>query len=477
MGEWLGNARRHPAVGKINQWLASPLYVMAIVLLSVTAYICRAELAVYTVFVVIGLYISILGDDYLPVMPIVFSCYIIPSASNNPGMSEASIFYPANGGLYILTLAAMFFISILIRLCCDREFGRRFLKEERKLMPGLLLIGAAYLLAGAGSGHYFDKGLQNALFAGIQFISLFFMYWFFAGAVRWEKARKDYFIWMGFGYGLVVLAEILHIYLVGDLVRPDGVIEIGLISSGWGNANNIGAMIAMMIPFAFYLACREKHGWIYNFCASALLVGVVLTSSRTALLGAGFAYGCGFLMSVRRSRLDRNWSNMAAHILTVLAVLAVVVVFWDKLLRLFTIMIDKGFDSSRRDTLYVEGLKQWLRYPIFGGTFYPIAFSPEEWSEVEAFTSFFPPRWHNTVVQLVACCGAAGLAAYSCHRIQTIRLWLKRRKQPYVACIGLSLLTLLLMSLLDCHMFNVGPALFYSMALAFMEKGPDTAEE
>ena len=470
--------RRHPLIDKINEWMTSPAYVMTLMVLSVIGYVCSVEIGVYTVFLLIGLYTSLLGRDYLPVMPLVFASYIIPSAKNNPGMSEGSIFFPENGGVYILGIGLVFALSVVLRLWTDPEIGGiRFLKAKRKLLPGLLLVGGAYLLAGAGSGHYFDKGLQNLFFGSLQFISLAFLYWIFAGAVRWERVRMDYFVWMGFGYGLVILCEIFHIYLVGDLVRADGVIEIGKISSGWGNANNIGAMIAMTIPFAFYLSCRKKFGWIYNFCASLLLVGVVLTSSRTAILGAGFAYGCSFLISVRRSRLDGNRGNLIAHVLTVLAVAAVVVVFWDKLLRLFTIMIDKGFDSSRRDTLYVAGLKQWLQYPVFGGTFYPIDFSPEEWSEVEAFTAFFPPRWHNTLVQLAACCGSAGLAAYVYHRVQTVRLWWKRKDQPHVNCIALSLMSLLLMSLLDCHMYNIGPALFYSMALAFVEKCPDAGKE
>ena len=35
---------------------------------------------------------------------------------------------------------------------------------------------------------------------------------------------------------------------------------------------------------------------------------------------------------------------------------------------------------------------------------------------------------------------------------------------------NLSVMALLLASLLDCHFFNVGPVLFYSMALAYAEK-------
>ena len=35
---------------------------------------------------------------------------------------------------------------------------------------------------------------------------------------------------------------------------------------------------------------------------------------------------------------------------------------------------------------------------------------------------------------------------------------------------NISVMILLLCSLLDCHFFNVGPTLFYSVTLAFLEK-------
>lgn len=457
---------------RFNAFLRSPGYVLMIALMTILCYCCSAELWVYSSFVLIGLGISLFGDDYLAIMPIVACAYISPSAANNPGVSTSSIFYPGNGGGFILALVVVFFASVVVRLTCDRCIGGwGFLKAKRQLMPGILALGISYLLGGIGSGHYFDRGLSNLLFASIQFVAVFFMYWLFAGAVCWERVEKRYFPWIGFGYGMVILCEVAHIYLTGNLVRPDGVIEIGNISTGWGNANNVGAMLAMAIPFAWYLACTEKKGWIYNLCASAMLLGVVFTSSRTAILGAGLGYGVGFIACWLYARKEGDRANQIVHLLTVGLVLAAVVVLWDKLLRMFTIMIDKGFDSSRRDVTYIAGLKQWLQYPIFGGTFYPVTFSPETWMEVAEFSAFFPPRWHNTIVQMLACCGGVGMAAYGFHRYQTIRL-VKERKQTFVNVIGFSLLLLLLMSLLDCHFFNVGPTLFYSMALAFMEKCP-----
>jgi hypothetical protein len=55
--------------------------------------------------------------------------------------------------------------------------------------------------------------------------------------------------------------------------------------------------------------------------------------------------------------------------------------------------------------------------------------------------------------------------------VQTIRLFWRKR-QRNMTFLGISLISLLLMSLLDCHFYNVGPALFYSAALAFAEKCP-----
>jgi hypothetical protein len=61
-----------------------------------------------------------------------------------------------------------------------------------------------------------------------------------------------------------------------------------------------------------------------------------------------------------------------------------------------------------------------------------------------------------------------GLGAYLLHRVQTVVLLIRNRSREniFIAC---SVLVLLITSMFDCHMFNVGPVLFYSMALAFVE--------
>ena len=134
----------------------------------------------------------------------------------------------------------------------------------------------------------------------------------------------------------------------------------------------------------------------------------------------------------------------------------------------FALFFEEIGEVSKRDLLFINGMKQFLQNPIFGGTFYPQEYIPWDWAELEAFSSFFPPRWHNTLVQIAASCGAVGLAAYALHRFQTVVLFIKERSTEKLF-IGIYVAALLLASLLDCHFFNIGPVLVYSMALAFAE--------
>ena len=124
-------------------------------------------------------------------------------------------------------------------------------------------------------------------------------------------------------------------------------------------------------------------------------------------------------------------------------------------------------DSGRLD-LYRTGFERFLQNPVIGQGFYSYDYDLFDFATVESFSSFFPPRWHNTIIQILATSGVVGILAYIYHRCQTVCLFIKRRSVSK-AYIGIYFLVLLGMSLLDCHFFNVGPTLFYSMALAVVE--------
>lgn len=449
-------------IKKINRFLKTVPYIALICLLTLAANVLSAELVVYTIFVAIGVYICLLGDDLLGLIPLVACAYLAPSVRNNPGSNSQSIFALGSGGGYILCLAGILAAALLVRVIVRRK---QFFGTKRKLLPGIVVLGLAYVLSGIGSPAYPDQGLKNIFFGFLQFAAIFVPYWLISGGVRWEKAPSDYFAWVGFCMGGLLLGQIAWIYCSAGVV-VDGVIERTRIYTGWGMYNNIGGMLAMMIPFAFYLASKYHRGWIGTVIGSAFLVGVFLTCSRSSILMGCAVFVLCIIMMLTSARNRKG--NGVALIISVGVTVLTLLIFHKQILRLFDGLLNMGMDPSSRDTIYMEGLKQFLRYPIFGGSFYPTDFVPWDWSTQASFSSFFPPRWHNTVVQLLASCGVAGLGAYLFHRYQTVRLLVKdwNREKAFIGC---SILVLRLTSLFDCHFFNIGPVLFYAMALAFAE--------
>lgn len=463
--------RQSPRVQAINSFLRSPGYILALSLLTVVCNLLGLELVYYTLVIALGLYVITLSKDLLPIMPMIMLCYIVPSVKNNPGRNGDSIFSFSNGGAYILVLASVVVVFLIWRLISDKEMGRAFLTRKRSLVSGMLFLGVGYLLSGIGSYRYFDVFGRNLLFAFLQFISIALLYFLFTATVDWFNVPKDYLAWMGLGIGFTVLPQLLMAYLSGQaFMEGTGTMDRELIYTGWGMHNNIGGLMVMMIPFAYYLAYTKKHSWVYNLLGTILLGGVMLSCSRTAMaVGAGIYLVCAvILLKNKRTRKENLW----VYCIGALAVLGFVAVFFEKLMEIFSLFFEEIGLVSKRDVLLENGLKKFGNDPIFGGSFFfkgtPGEFVPWDFSEQATFSSFFPPRWHNTLVQIAASCGVVGLVGYGFHRFQTFRmLWRNRSTENLF--IALYLAVLLLCSLMDCHFFNVGPVLFYSMSLAFAE--------
>ena len=446
---------------KINCFLTSPIYIAVVVLSAFLSNAFSLELPVYTLYALAVAYICVKGHDLLPLIPIVVCCYIAPSLCNNPGRNEQSVF--AGGqGIYLVCLAALIGVSVIWRIVHNRKM---FFRKKYRLLPGMLLLSAAYLLGGIGSKDYAQNAPQSIFFALLQALALILPYLLIAGNVDWDTARQDYLAWTGFGVGCLLVLQVGWIYCTSDVII-NGVIERANIYTGWGMYNNIGALLAMMIPFPFYLATKYHKGWIGSVIGSFFLVGVLMTCSRASILCGGAIYfACVILMLYYAN--NRRSNTMAVMIFGGIVTL-VFLVFNRPLVHLFSSLLDRGLDPSSRDIIYANGLKIFHKYPIFGDSFFTQEYSVWEWSTSESFTSFFPPRWHNTFVQLLTSCGVVGLVAYLVHRAQTVVLLLSRPSKEKVFII-MSLIALLSTSLFDCHFFNIGPVLFYSMALAFAE--------
>ena len=466
-------AKRSQAICKINQFIYSPLVIVLWGILTFAAFVCSKEILFYSFVIIYGLYVIVFCDDLAPIMPLFLLCYITASPSNNPSQAEDTLFYGVSGRM-ILCFGVIAVIALLARVTFDQNVGwRRFFTKRRTLLGGIFALGASYLLSGLGSAHYAEFSNQNIIFALIQFASIFLLYFLFSATVHWKKFNMDYFACAGLVPGFVVLAELTWLYLTQNIIL-DGSIDREMIFTGWGIHNNMGAIIATAIPFSFYFAQKKKHSSVYLIMAIILSVGVVFSCSRSSILFSAVVVLLSYIYTCVKAENKKEFAITSVLLVTLFVV--VIALFREKLTVLFTHVpsitdVVEGnmvFNDSGRIDIYKAGFKAFLENPAIGQGFFCSDYDLYDFSIVDRFSSFFPPRWHNTIVQLLATSGMTGLLAYTYHRWQTIRLFAKKHTVANVY-IALYIFVLLCMSLLDCHFFNVGPVLFYSMALAVAE--------
>ena len=446
---------------RVNAFLANPLYILTLMLLTALSFSLGGELVFYTIIAALVVYICVFGEDLLPLAPIFGCAYIAPSTANNPGRSISTVFSGSSLVLIIL-IAGVILAAFCYRIIRDRK---KLFHCKRKLIIGMLLLSGAYLLSGIGSVGYWELAPKNILFALCQSAGVMLPYWLLTGGVDWKKARKDYLIWIGVGMGAVLLCQVLRIYNTGSVVKS-GIIYRDGIYTGWGMYNNLGCMMAMMIPFAFCLAARYKKSAYGILGGAVILLGVYMTCSRTSIIFGTVCFVACICLSLFYTD---NRKGKAKVLLMAAGIVVVVLVLLHKpLFRLFSQVLDDASELDSRFDIYIRGMREFFRNPIFGTSFYPKKGLAWGWATTDV-AEFLPDRWHNTVIQLLASTGIVGLAAYSVHRLQTVRLVMSfhTKEKWLITC---SCLVMLLCSLLDCHFFNVGPTLFYSVTLAFLEK-------
>jgi len=445
---------------KIYEFFTRPAYLFALVLLTAVSFALSGEVVLYTVFGLIAVFTAFCAPDLLPIMPILGFGYVATSTANNPGRNAESVFSGATG-IYVVCLAVVIVGALAYRIIRDRK---RLFRKNGMLLPGLLLLTAAYALSGIGFPGYGGWAWKNVPYALIQAVALLLPYWLMTGGVDWDKHRKDYFAWLGLAMGCLLVIEVLCIYRSQGVV-VNGVIDRTRIYTGWGMYNNLGSMTAMMIPFAFWLGHYYRKPWAGYLMGLVLLAGVFLTSSRSSMIFSVLCYGICVLMIPSEKHPKRKlWVMIGVAV----AACVVVAIFYEQIFQVYENILDDASELHSRFDIYRQGLGEFAKNPLFGGSFYPAEGLSYSWAETD-ITSFMPARWHNTVIQLLASTGLVGLASYGFHRYQTVRLALRRRNTLQ----GLMLLSAAVMvagSLTDCHMFNVGPGMFYAMTLAWVEK-------
>lgn len=455
-------------VKKIQVFLSSKWSMILIVLFTALSNLFSWEIFVFYLFTFIIILATLFSDDLLCLLPIACCGYFTFSRRNNPlAWKQISIFLSTSGKVHLWIIGIIIFIFAVSRFILD--ISRNKNRKKPKLLFGFLALGLAYVFAGIFSGGY---DIRTIFFGFIQIVSLSFCYFYFYFTIDWEKVKKDYFAFLFMALSCLLSVEILGMMIYGGAFSSSVFVRFELYT-GWGMYNNVGCVAVMCFPAIFYLATTKKNGWIFSLIGTINFLFVLLTQSRTSMLIGSVVYAVCVLISLIKSDRKEKLGNIIVYSSTFVLGLICLILFKDRLADLYSSIIQVGADDNGRIEIYKRGLAQFKESWMFGKGFYSC--DAYQWG-VSNPNDFLPPRYHNTVVQLLACGGVVALIAYLFHRVQTFIVLLKNRSLEKWF-IMISIASLILMSLLDCHMFNFGPGFLYSALLLFAEKMDNIKKE
>ena len=353
-------------VTELRAFLRSGWFAAVAVLFMACSELFGLEILVMYCYLAFGAAIVLFSEDMLPVVPLVCCGYMLFSAKNNPGKFPDSLFGTPAG-----QFALFFAVAVAAVLLVGRLVSMLIRVREKRGIPkfaaGYLMLGAAYLLSGAGSPYYDGR---TVLMGFVQIAALSGFYFFFYYTIRWENVPKSYLPMVISIVGAGLLAEVGGMYFNEGVVTADGGIDRAMLYTGWGIYNNVGCMMAMCMPAPVYFAVKHKNGWRYTLLYTLYFCGVLLTQSRGAILFGSVVYlACVVVTLVCSGGRERLW-HILVYAGSLLVAVGALLIFHKNFLDLFESLIVSGFNDSARFATWKACWERFTEYPVFGVGFY-----------------------------------------------------------------------------------------------------------
>ena len=454
--------KENKIVNLIQAFLSSIWSIIFVVLLGLLANLFGIEILVYYIYFLVILLASLFSEDLLCVVPISCCSYMTFAKQNNPmGYDQTSIFLEKDTQIKFLIVCILIAVTLITRITFEI-----ITKKERvrypKLTAGFAVLGLTYILGGIFSGHYDGR---TAFFGLVQILALSFTYFVFYFVIDFKKVRKDYFAVLFTAIGFMLVGEVFGMLHYAGFFKDFDKFNRGLLFTGWGVYNNIGMMMAMMIPAPVYFAVKKDKGWIFCLISCLFHLATILTQSRNSILVGTIVVSVAAVLSIVLVKGKKRIFNGASFLGYLIFIILTITLQKDIINNLFYSLIQSGSNDSGRFDIYKYGFENFLKSPILGNGWYVNGVF--QWGVVDENT-FLPPRYHNTYVQIIATGGIAMSAAYLYHRFETVKLIFKNFSIEKLF-IGGIIATLVVGSILDCHFFNFGPGFIYSGLLLLLE--------
>ncbi len=446
----------------IRRALASKFFPFVTAAVNVFCYYLGLDLVIIYYTAIVGTLILILCDDLSPLISLFLFMNIMVTKQHSPSyLTGGSDYYFQTAVLaQVIVCISSLVIAVfyrIVKLCLERKF------KATPVFYGLCALAIALIANGMFSENYKPTDLMYGAFMAFFFLGIFVL------LKDNIKPCKELYERIALGFmalSAVLILELIVTYATTENIFVNGVVNRALIAFGWGMYNTYGMLIVLCIPAALFLAAKLKHGYLFTVYSFVLVVAAVMCMSRQSMLTAAVIFIlCIIILLVKgKYRLQ----NLIICGVALAALIVILGIFHDKvgeyLKNVFAnIEVDGELNGSSRTILWRTAFRNFISAPIFGTGFY--VFLPQAAPMVGL--DIIPLMYHNTFMQLLASCGIVGLLAYVVHRIQTVISFMKKItfERTYVA---ITLLALLIISIVDNHMFYILPTLVYSSLLSVL---------
>ncbi len=376
----------------------------------------------------------------------------------------------------ICILAAIIVIPVFCRFACDGTFTYA-IKNRGITFYGMAFLNVAILLGGAFSRHWTPF---NLLYALILVAGLDVFYLILSSII----GRSDHSIipYACFVLVLTCLMISLQVFACAHQLHLEKrlfwrdpridkyVLRRERLAMSWGIPTIIGASATVGIPAAMYLARNKRFHLFYYTSAIIMWLVTLVVNTRSSMLVGGVFLITGIII-ISFSGKNRK-CNLIFSLILLAATATVLMMAYNKLTKYMSIK-DIFLEISRflrlnivndRIVLYQEGLKDFLRAPIFG-----VGWEKGAIPAGSQMNNFYSNMYHCIIIQMSASAGIVGIAALAYH-IKDIFciLFKKARMDRFLLILVPS--SILLMSLVDNYIFYLNLQIFYVAFLSLAEK-------
>lgn len=461
IGEYVENSK---ITHVLRRALSSYFFPLVTACVSVVCYYLGWDIVTIWYMCICGTAIMVCCKDVTPVICIFLFLNILVSVKHCPiNMGAASDYFTRPAVLGQAIVAVAFFVGSMVFRLVTGIVSRRF-----RLSPfffGMVALCVAFAFGGLFSTQYTPLNLMYGLALSVTILGIFT---FVCGNIQIDGktfVKLAYYLVALFA---AVAFELLIAYCTYEGLIVNGQVIRSLLFFGWGTYNQMGMLLTVTMPAWFYLAGKSKYGIAYLMGALLNLVACYLCFARQAMVMGSviFVACCVWLLVCDKGKKRIINASVMAGILIIAAI--VLGVMHKEVAHFFSSLWDSLKTGNGRIALWKDGLRNFLSKPIFGVGFYkPSAAYGDVGYYGDSISYSIPRMCHNTIFEIVSACGLFGLITYVIHRTQTVISLINKVTHERVF-VAMTMCALLLVSLLDNHIFYFLPTIIYAVLAALL---------